>query len=251
MLSDDVTVSALVCEMGPWLRRTLPPAPMHDSGWKPRRQKKRRRRSATSVARRCRACCSRWRRAIGRSVRLRRLVWGKSTKSLSFGKVIDALGGRFTDVHRDVCDHSAWALGEIEDATAVAPLLSALNDSDARVRARVAWALGEIEHPSAVNGLVAALEDSDAAVREKSIWALGEIESDLAVDDLVLLLTDTDALKESDWRVRRTAAWALREIDDPSVIDELRAAAGDSNSDVRRAIAQALRQLGERRYKRE
>ena len=57
------------------------------------------------------------------------------------------------------------------------------------------------------------------------------------------------ALKDSDWRVRKTAAWALGEIEDPSAIDELRAAADDSNSEVRRAVAHALRELGERRYK--
>jgi HEAT repeat protein len=45
------------------------------------------------------------------------------------------------------------------------------------------------------------------------------------------------------------AAWALGEIEDPSAIDALRAALGDSNSGVRRAVSQALRELGERRRK--
>ena len=62
-------------------------------------------------------------------------------------------------------------------------------------------------------------------------------------------MVSSRALKDDDWRVRRTAAWALGEIEDPGAIHELRAAAGDSNSEVRRAVSLALRELGERRRK--
>jgi HEAT repeat protein len=272
MLSDDVTVPALECEMSPWLRRTLPTSP-DARKW-----------AETSPAKEAAEALG----DIGNAAvpgLLQALVhsdWkvrkfaayglGEVDRIVDLAGVVGALAGRLTDVHPDVRDRSAWALGEIEDVTAVEPLLKTLNDADARVRARVAWALGEIEHPSAVNGLVRALNDSDAAVREKLVWALGEIESDLAIDALLQTLGDPDvevrrqsawalgeiehgsavgglvrALRDDDWNVRKTAAWALGEIENLSAIDELRAVASDPNAEVRRAVSQALKELGERR----
>jgi HEAT repeat protein len=244
ILSDDVTVPALECEMSPWLRRTIPTRPEARKWMETSPAKE----AAEALGDIGNAAVPGLLQALAHSDwktrKFAAVGLGEVDHIVELGKVIDALGVRLSDSHPDVRDRSAWALGEIEDVSAVEPLLKALHDSDARVRARVAWALGEIEDPSAVNGLVAALGDSDPAVREKAVSALGEIESDTAVAGLLPLLTDADA------KVRRQAAWALGEIEDPSALDDLRAAGNDANPEVRRAIAQALRELGERRLKR-
>ncbi len=275
MLSDDVPVPALECEMSPWLRRTLPSSP-DARKW-----------METSPAKEAAEALGDIGNAAvpGLLQSLAHVDWkvrafaalglGEVDQILERGQVIEALGTRLSDGHPDVRDRSAWALGEIEDATAVEPLLKALHDGDARVRARAAWALGEIESDLAVNGLLPLLTDANVKVRRQVVWALGEIESAAAVPGLVQTLTDSDvdvrrqsawalgeiehatavdslvlALKDSDWQVRRTAAWALGEIEDPAAIDALRAAADDANSEVRRAIDHALRELGDRRHKR-
>jgi HEAT repeat protein len=268
MLSDDVSVSAIECTMSPWLGRSL--ATTADA----------RKWSETSPAKEAaealgdigNASVPGLLQALGSSNwKIRKFAavgLGEVSQILDRTQVIAALASHLTDVHPDVRERSAWALGEIEDAAAVEPLLNALNDGEARVRVRAAWALGEIESPSAVNGLLTALNDSDGSVREKSVWALGEIQSPSAVDGLVPLLKDShatirrlaawalgeiqhpgavgglvSALQDDDWQVRKTAAWALGEIDDRAAIDALRAAAGDANSEVRRAVAHALREL--------
>lgn len=41
----------------------------------------------------------------------------------------------------------------------------------------------------------------------------------------------------------KMAAWALGEIEDPRALDALRRAAGDRHGEVRRAIANAIREL--------
>jgi HEAT repeat protein len=272
MLSDDVTVPAVECGMSPWLRRTLATSPDARKWMETSPAKE----AAEALGDIGNLSVPGLLQALAHSDWKTRMFaahgLGEVDEIIERDEVVDALGGRLSDTQSNVRDRSAWALGEIEDATAVEPLLKALHDSDARVRARVAWALGEIEHPSAVNGLVAALSDPDTVVREKSVWALGEIESELAVDGLLPLLQDPNAtvrrqaawalgeiehpgavdglsraLVDGDWQVRKTAAWALGEIEDPNAIDALRAAANDSNAEVRRAVAHALSELGERR----
>jgi HEAT repeat protein len=273
MLSDDVTVAAIECEMSRWMRRTLPQSTDAQKWMETSPAKE----AAGALGNIGNAAVPALLQALQnsdwKSRKFAAIGLGEVDRIIEPANVIAALASRLTDVHPEVRDRSAWALGEIEDATAVGPLLNALTDTDSRVRARAAWALGEIEHPSAVNGLLAALTDSDAVVRERSIGALGEIESDLAVEGLVPFLTDPDvrirrqvvwalgeiedagavdgltrALNDDDWRVRKTVAWALGEIEDPTAIDALRSAASDSNSEVRRAVAQAIRELrGHRR----
>ena len=237
MLSDDVPVPALECEMSSWLRRTLPSSP-DGRKW-----------METSPAKEAAEALGDIGNAAvpGLLQSLAHVDWkvrafaalglGEVDQILERGQVIDALGNRLSDGHPDVRDRSAWALGEIEDATAVEPLLKALHDGDVRVRARAAWALGEIEHPSAVSGLLAAMADTEAAVREKSAWALGEIESDLAVDGLLRLLSDTNP------KVRRQVVWALGEIESPAAVPGLVQTLTDSDVEVRRQSAWALGEI--------
>jgi hypothetical protein len=104
---------------------------------------------------------------------------------------------------------AAYALGEIGEETAIAPLMQALrSDSYTETRRWAAWALGEIGEPMAVDGLIDGLRDSNAEVRRWSAWGLGEIAEPHAAEAL------TDALGDSNPEVRRWAAWALSEIAD-------------------------------------
>ena len=237
MLADDVTVAAIECEMTPWLRRAIGQR-VEVQGW-----------METSPAKEAAEALGNIGNAAvpGLLQALEHNNW-KNRKFAAIGlgevdrideltKVIAALTSRLSDSQFEVRERSAWALGEIEDASAVEPLLGALTDSDPRVRTRAAWALGEIEHPSAVNGLVAALKDSDSGVREWSVWALGEIESDLAVEGLVPLLTDADA------KVRRQVVWALGEIESPKAVPDLARVLGDSDPEVRHRAAWALGEI--------
>ena len=237
MLSDDVRVPALECEMSPWLRRTMPTNPDARKWMETSPAKE----AAEALGDIGNAAVPGLLQSLAHSdwkVRaFAALGLGEVNQIVDLGQVVDALGCRLTDAHPDVRDRSAWALGEIESATAVQPLLKALHDREARVRARAAWALGEIEDPSAVQGLLASLADSDAAVREKSVWALGEIESDMAVSELLPLLGDANA------KVRRQVAWALGEIESSAAVPGLVQTLEDTDAEVRRQAAWALGEI--------
>ena len=272
MLADDAPVTALECAMSPWLRRALATSP-DARQW-----------SQTSPAQEAAEALGDIGNASipGLLQALSQNDWkvrlfaayglGEVDEIIEPLPVVDALCRTLSDTHPNVRDRGAWALGEIEHASAVEPLMKALNDSDMRVRSRAAWALGEIENPAAVPGLLDALSDSDATVRRQVAWALGEIESPAAVSGLLQTLTDSDpgvrrqsawalgeiehssavdgliiALRDDDWQVRKHAAWALGEIEDPTAISALRTAANDSNSQVRRAVDDALGELGAKR----
>lgn len=98
---------------------------------------------------------------------------------------------------------AAWALGQLEDTQAIAPLGKAMGDESPLVRRRAAWALGEIEDGAGVDVVVPALKEHDPDVRQMAAWALGQIEDSTAVRGLTLLLKDPDT------DVRVVAAWPL------------------------------------------
>lgn len=237
MLGDDVPVPALECEMSPWLRRTLANSPDAQK-WAQTSPAKE---AAEALGDIGNAAVPGLLQALSHSdwkVRSHAaLGLGEVDQIVELAQVVDALGNRLGDGHPNVRDRAAWALGEIEDPTAVEPLLKALQDSEAGVRARAAWALGEIENPTAVTGLLAALADGDASVREKSVWALGEIESELAVEGLLPLLGDANP------KVRRQVAWALGELEGPAAVPGLLQALADSEVEVRRQSAWALGEI--------
>ena len=237
MLSDDVIVPALECEMSPWLRRTI--AASSDA----------RKWMETSPAKEAAEALGDIGNAAvpGLLQSLAHNDW-KTRKFAAIGlgevdqitdlvTVIDALAGRLGDGHAEVRDRSAWALGEIEDPSAVEPLLKVLNDKEPGVRARAAWALGEIESELAIDGLVPLLTDPDPKVRRQAVWALGEIESSRAVPGLMRALAD------SDLEVRRRAAWALGEIESPDAVPGLTQSLTDSDVELRRKSAWALGEI--------
>ncbi len=74
-----------------------------------------------------------------------------------------------------VRSQAAWALGAIDDDTAVDPLVKALGDQTPKVREQAAWALGAIGDGRAMPSLLAALKDSNVSVRRQAAWAIGVI----------------------------------------------------------------------------
>lgn len=237
MLADDVAVPAIECDMSPWLRRELQ---VNGDA---------RRWSETSPAKEAAEALGEigdpavpaLLRALGhtdwKTRKFAARAFGEMDVVTALGKAVAALGATLRDDHPEVRDRSAWALGELEEPSAVPMLVGALTDSDPAVRSRAVWALGEIEDVAAVPGLVIALKDGDAQLRSKAAWALGEIEDARAVPALV------QALKDPHWEVRKMSAWALGEIEDASAIEPLQAARYDTNVKVREAVMHALREL--------
>ncbi len=115
---------------------------------------------------------------------------------------------------------AANALIEMPDHRALEPLVAALADSDAAVRANAALALGEFEHSkpetlgTIVEPLAAAFDDESPPVRAMAAAALGRMKSPRAVGPLTGLLNDESEL------VRTTAMWVLHGFGEQGVVPE-------------------------------
>ncbi|MEO0247749.1 MAG: HEAT repeat domain-containing protein [candidate division WOR-3 bacterium] len=110
---------------------------------------------------------------------------------------------------------AARALGEIKDAQAVEPLITALKNDPDIVRAACAEALGKICDVQAVDPLIATFKHYlDSYVRNTAIKALIEIGTP-AVEPPIA------ALRDSDKNVRERAAYALGEIGDVRAVKPL------------------------------
>jgi HEAT repeat protein len=134
--------------------------------------------------------------------------------------------------------NAVWALGALDDARGVAPVMTAIADREPPVRRVAAWALGALDADVAINALIDALGDSDASVRSQVAWALGAIGDRRAVDGLI------KALKDQDEAVRSQSAWALGAIGDRRASDALAATLKDTSPKVRRQAAWALGAMG-------
>jgi HEAT repeat protein len=134
--------------------------------------------------------------------------------------------------------NSAWALGALDDPTALPALAGALGDQESPVREQAAWALGALDDTSATPKLVDALKDDSAKVRRQAAWALGAIDDPRAVEGLMR------ALKDNDDGVRQQAAWALGAIGDSRAVDALLPALKDPSAGVRRQAAWAIGVIG-------
>ena len=135
---------------------------------------------------------------------------------------------------------AAQALGQLGDARAVEPLITALKDSNSDVRQEVTNTLKQLGNAT-VEPLIAALKDRDWSVRHRTAQALGQLEDVRAVEPLIT------ALKDSDWRVRQGAAQALGQLGDAPAVEPLVITLKDSDWRVRQGAAQALGQLGDAR----
>jgi HEAT repeat protein len=118
-------------------------------------------------------------------------------------------------------------------ATAVEPLIAALEDGNEHVRWAAIEALVAIGE-RAVEPLIAALEDGNEHVRWAAAWALGKIGDPRAGEPLIV------ALKDEDKDMRKAAIEALGKIGDPRAMQPLIEALKDPNRDVRWEAAEAL-----------
>lgn len=166
--------------------------------------------------------------------------------------------------------HAAWQLGDAENRSAVAPLVSTLSDPDPALRGMAAWALGEIKVRSTLSALVVAMGDEDPVAREMIIRAIGEFDDHGAIAPLVRAaqsehephraaairaLSDLDwsqqarnavaaALQDSSPAVRKSAVMALGESANDSAARDLIPLLNDDAAEVRALTAQSLGMIG-------
>jgi len=99
---------------------------------------------------------------------------------------------------------SAYALGEIADASAVPPLMELLGEADAGVRAEAAWALGKIADAKAGEALKKLMQtDADKKVQVCGAFGSAAIAKDREALDFII-----KSLGDGDEDVRFRAAWA-------------------------------------------
>ncbi len=202
-----------------------------------------------------------------------RLRWSAADRlgKLGHTQAVESLIKALHDDHWLVRLHAAKALGRIGDQIAIEPLIaimndecpyvrrrvvsalarlsmimnmqiaevlvSALGDSDKKVRARAAWELRDTVSPSAIAAIVAAVRDPEATVSWHSVDALQKIGT-LATNGLLRLLDDPDS--DVRYRVIKT----LGRIGDQRAVEPLKKMLDDPNEEVRFRANFALRQLG-------
>ncbi len=138
--------------------------------------------------------------------------------------------------------YAASCLGKLgPDASPAAPyLIDRLNDPDWLVRRQAAEALGAVEDAQAVGPLIEILADRDGewGVRTAAARSLGQLGDPRAVETLIGVLNDMNA------HVRHMAVIALGRIGTPETLEPLAAAArSDRDEATRFSAADALRQL--------
>ena len=130
----------------------------------------------------------------------------------------------------------AWVHHDHNDPAVVPRLSAALRDSDACVRRLAGSFLGHVRHPSAVAALVTALEDTNADTRQAAAIGLGLSKKESRpVEPLTRRLRDDSPL------VRRAAAWALGSLEVKEAMTPLiELLQRDADPRVRQAAAWAL-----------
>ncbi len=129
--------------------------------------------------------------------------------------------------NREVQLHAAWALGALEESTAVSALLESLKDANPQVRGMAIWALGEIKEKRAISALLMSIEDSNVLVREMAIRSLGELEDRQPTARLI------GTLKDPNPEIRMAAVWALGEIGTDKALKAVKEAQRDQNTLVK------------------
>jgi HEAT repeat protein len=132
------------------------------------------------------------------------------------------------------------ALGNLQDARAVPPLVQFLNSYSEELRGATSEALKKIlfKHPSAVGPVLAAAKSPDPIVRAGAIDAIGTLPVPAASSLTVAALKDPDA------DVRVEAARALGERKDPQAIPALLKAFDDPDGRVGGTASHALSVIG-------
>ena len=152
---------------------------------------------------------------------------------------VEALITALNDQDMLVRIDAAEALGKMQDARAVQPLIEALKVEDATLRSKAKDAPVMMGAP-AVKPLITALKHQDPDVRGQAAEILGTIRAATAVEPLI------EALKDEDGFVQSDAADALGKIGAPAV-DQLIPLLDAPDRNVRYLAARALGQTKDAR----
>ncbi|WP_152997419.1 HEAT repeat domain-containing protein [Methylobacterium sp. GXS13] len=163
----------------------------------------------------------------------------KALAAIGDDAAIEALAGILSSsVYQNLRWQAARALGTIRKLAAIAPLIEALSDTHAIVRAHAAWALGEIGSVNVQGQLRTCLPDLDANVRGNAAEALGKIGAVGATAELRTLL-----MGDSEFQVRDKAAQAMMILDRNSLLADLKLIVTNPFDPFRRASASLLVEL--------
>lgn len=110
---------------------------------------------------------------------------------------------------------------------------------DPHVRAYAVYLLGLEKDPSLKKHFLSAIRDTDKRVRVQAAAALAAL-GENAIEDLILLLNDEE------WRVRYRAAEALGKIHSSRTLDHLIRALSDGKDHVRYMAVKSLGERGEK-----
>jgi len=135
-----------------------------------------------------------------------------------------------------VRETAVWAIGNIEDRSAIDILAAATTDRNPNVRGTAAWAIGNLDEEGtrAPDGLLRLLRDDNTDVRLKAAWALGQLEDRNAIGAI------RDAMKvEKNDRVRKALIRALMKSGESSQ-ETLTELLSSSDPQVREAAVRGI-----------
>lgn len=121
---------------------------------------------------------------------------------------------RLNDLDANIRSAAVEALGRLEDARAVEPLINMLTDDDVEVRRNVVYALSHFSDPLAAEALVSMFGDDAIEIRDsvgRPLIGLG----DIAIDALV------QALESDNIDIRTRAAFYLVRFGKPETLEPL------------------------------
>lgn len=149
--------------------------------------------------------------------------------ALTIDDIVAGLADGDPRVRRRACEEA----GRAKLAVAAA-LVEALDDHDASVVEAAGWALGELEDPTAVDALASvATSHAEPLCRESAVAALGAIGDARGLPAILAATADKPA-------VRRRAVLALAPFDGPDVDAALQRALDDRDWQVRQAAEDLL-----------
>ena len=154
-------------------------------------------------------------------------------------RVLHQLIETLRDGKGPLCFFAATGLSKA-GASAVEPLLEALQDGQYVVRQLAALALGEMGDLRAVERLVERLGDEYEAVRQAAAVSLGKLGAAEAIEPLLRAMRDESEI------VRRAVVNALGMIGDERALPELKRVAAEDTEAVAERAREVIQGFGER-----